>query len=102
VLPLGLVILQTLIFVLGGAIFGLGPDDHASPPLGATLFIALHGVNGAAILLTSFVLVGRARKLVRQGPATSADATSADATAADATAGPASGEPDSVDAESTH
>ncbi|MGH3704786.1 MAG: DUF6220 domain-containing protein [Agromyces sp.] len=66
VLPLVLIIFQTLIFVFGGMIFGLGPDDHASPPLGATLFIALHGVNGAAILLTSGWLVVRAHRLIRE------------------------------------
>ena len=54
-IPLGLIILQTLIFIFGGVIFGLGPDDHAAPPLGATLFIWLHGLNGAAILLVERV-----------------------------------------------
>lgn len=89
VLPLGLLIVQTLLFILTGVLFGLGPESHAEPPLGATLFLALHGVNGAAILLTSVALVVRARKLVRQGPpaprsSDDADASGAEAPAADA------------------
>ena len=91
VLPFALLILQTLIFVVGGMIFGLGPDDHANPPLGATLFIALHGVNGAAILLTSGWLAVRARRLMREP--VPKGTTTAEAAAESAT------EPTPVDAE---
>ncbi|GAA1820050.1 DUF6220 domain-containing protein [Agromyces neolithicus] len=68
VLPLVLILFQTALFILTGVIFGLGPDDHASPPLAATLFISLHAVNGAAILLMGVLMIVRARRLVREGP----------------------------------
>ncbi|MFF2494789.1 DUF6220 domain-containing protein [Agromyces sp. NPDC058064] len=81
-LPLVLLVVQTLLFVLTGALFGLGPDDHTAPPLGATLMVSLHGLNGAIILVTAIVLVGRARKLVREGrPASPAVDGGADASA---------------------
>jgi len=60
-----------------GVIFGLDESSHADPPLAATLFLGLHAVNGAAILLLGVLLVVRARRLVRQGtptkPAVAAD-----------------------------
>ncbi|MGW9631053.1 DUF6220 domain-containing protein [Agromyces sp. NPDC055520] len=84
VLPLVLILMQTVIFIVGGMIFGLGPDDHANPPIGATFFIALHGLNGAAILLISGWLAVRAKRLMgepmpRRGASSSAEAP-ADAT----------------------
>lgn len=90
-LPLILLIVQTLLFILTGVIFGLGPDDHTAPPLGATLMVSLHGLNGAIILITAIVLVGRARKLVREGrPGTPAvdGGTDASAPASSATTAP--------------
>ena len=68
VLPLVLILFQTVLFIITGAIFGLGPDSHASPPLAATLILSLHAVNGTAILLLGVLLVVRARRLVREGP----------------------------------
>jgi len=67
VLPLVLILFQTVLFIVTGAIFGLGPDSHASPPLAATLIVSLHAVNGTAILLLGVLLVVRARRLVRDG-----------------------------------
>ena len=67
VLPLVLILFQTVLFIVTGAIFGLGPDSHASPPLGATLIVSLHAVNGTAILLLGVLLIVRARRLVRDG-----------------------------------
>ncbi|RXZ67813.1 DUF6220 domain-containing protein [Agromyces albus] len=67
VLPLVLILFQTVLFIITGAIFGLGPDSHASPPLAATLLLSLHAVNGTAILLLGVLLVVRARRLVRDG-----------------------------------
>jgi carbon starvation protein CstA len=84
VLPLVLILFQTVLFILTGAIFGLGPDDHASPPLGATLLLSLHAVNGAAILLLGVLLVVRARRLVRQGPPVQLDAPEPEADEASA------------------
>ncbi|SDT07539.1 DUF6220 domain-containing protein [Microterricola viridarii] len=55
-LPLVLILLQTVIFILTGVIFGVGPDSHASPPLAATLFVSLHALNGLAIVLLSLYL----------------------------------------------
>jgi carbon starvation protein CstA len=67
VLPLVLILFQTVLFIVTGAIFGLGPESHASPPLAATLILSLHAVNGAAILLLGVLFVVRARRLVREG-----------------------------------
>lgn len=67
VLPIVLILFQTVLFILSGVIFGLDESNHADPPLGATLFLGLHAVNGAAILLLGVLLVVRARKLVRDG-----------------------------------
>jgi len=67
VLPLVLLITQTLLFILTSVIFDLTPASWAAPPLGATLVLALHGLNGAAILLVGVLLVSRARKLVKEG-----------------------------------
>jgi len=67
VLPLVLIVFQTVLFIVTGAIFGLGPDSHASPPLAATLIVSLHAVNGTAILLLGVLLIVRARRLVREG-----------------------------------
>ena len=77
VLPLVLILFQTVLFILTGVIFGLDESSHADPPLAATLFLGLHAVNGAAILLLGVLLVVRARRLVREGtpskPAVAAD-----------------------------
>ncbi|MRG60965.1 hypothetical protein GE115_13975 [Agromyces sp. CFH 90414] len=67
VLPLVLILFQTVLFILTGVIFGLDESSHADPPLAATLFLSLHAVNGAAILLVGVLLVVRARRLVRDG-----------------------------------
>jgi len=75
VLPLVLLITQTLLFILTSVIFDLTPASWAAPPLGATLVLALHGLNGAAILLVGVLLVSRARKLVKEGRRPSGTAT---------------------------
>lgn len=67
VLPLVLILFQTVLFILTGVLFGLDETSHAAPPLDATLFLSLHGLNGAAILLLGVLLVARARRLVRDG-----------------------------------
>jgi tellurite resistance protein TehA-like permease len=65
VLILVLLLFQTVLFILTGAIFGL--DESTPPPLGATLMLSLHAVNGTAILLLGVLLIVRARRLVRDG-----------------------------------
>lgn len=67
VIVLGLLILQTLIFVLTGLIFGIGPETP-HPPLAATMLVSLHPINGLAILLLSGVLAARAWALARRRP----------------------------------
>lgn len=62
VLVFGLLILQTLIFVLTGLIFGIGPETP-NPPLIATMFVSLHPINGLAILTVSFLVARRAHRL---------------------------------------
>ena len=75
VLVFGLLVLQTLIFIIGGAIFGVEPES-TEIPLAATLFISLHGLNGLAIIALSSVLMMRARRLAFSGDSgRGADAT---------------------------
>ncbi|MDQ0575971.1 DUF6220 domain-containing protein [Agromyces albus] len=67
VLPLVLILFQTVLFILTAMGFGLDESNWGSPPLGATLVLSLHAVNGTAILLLGVLLVVRARRLVRDG-----------------------------------
>lgn len=62
VLLIGLLIMQTLIFIITGAIFNVGPETP-DPPLGATLMVSLHPVNGLAILWVSVVVARRAWRM---------------------------------------
>lgn len=94
VLPLGLLIVQTLLFILTGVLFGLDESSHAAPPLGATLFNSLHGVNGAAILIASIALVLRSRRVLREGPP--APRAERETSPAEATAAAAAAESESV------
>jgi carbon starvation protein CstA len=82
VLPLVLILFQTVLFIITGAIFGLGPDSHASPPLAATLILSLHAINGTAILLLGVLFVVRARRLVREGAPAKPDTPVSDASEA--------------------
>jgi carbon starvation protein CstA len=83
VLPLVLILFQTVLFILTGAIFGL--DEHTAPPLGATLLLSLHAVNGTAILLLGVLFIVRARRLVREGAPAKLDTPVSDADEAPAT-----------------
>jgi len=65
VIVLGLLILQTLFFILTGVIFGV-TEESSEVPLGATLFVSLHGLNGLAIIALSATLFARARRLARE------------------------------------
>ena len=67
VLTVVLLLFQTVLFILTGVIFGLDESSWGSPPLGATLMLSLHAVNGTAILLLGVLLIVRARRLVRDG-----------------------------------
>lgn len=62
VLPLFLVLFQTVLFILTGVIFNVGPPSEGEVfviPLGATLILGLHAVNGAAIFFISTMLIRR-------------------------------------------
>ncbi|WP_210479176.1 DUF6220 domain-containing protein [Naasia sp. SYSU D00948] len=83
VIVLGLLILQTLIFIIGGMVFGIGPES-TEIPLAATLFISLHGLNGLAIIALSATLMNRARRLVKTGDTGRPSAPGAAATTAPA------------------
>jgi carbon starvation protein CstA len=75
-LPLVLLLFQTVLFILTDVIFVF--DEHTAPPLGATLFLSLHAVNGTAILLLGVLLVVRARRLVREGAPAKLETTGSD------------------------
>nr|WP_281068005.1 DUF6220 domain-containing protein [Arthrobacter stackebrandtii] len=66
VLPLVLVLFQTVLFILTGTIFNVGPPSEGeaiSIPLAATFMLAFHAVNGAVIFFTCTVLIRRSWKL---------------------------------------
>ena len=58
-----LVLFQTVLFILTGVLFGTTPDSHEAPPIGATILLSLHGLNGVAILLLGLVVLHRAWRL---------------------------------------
>lgn len=65
-LPLVLVLFQTVLFILTGTIFNVGPPSEGEPmviPMGATLMLGFHAVNGAAIFYISTMLIRRSWKL---------------------------------------
>lgn len=62
VLMLGLLIMQTLIFILTGLIFNVGPET-ASPPFAAILTVSLHALNPLFIVWVGVVVMLRARRL---------------------------------------
>ncbi len=66
VLVFVLLVFQTLIFIIGGAIFNVTPES-TEVPIGATIFLALHGLNGLAIIALSATLMNRARRLAFSG-----------------------------------
>jgi hypothetical protein len=58
VLPLGLIIVQVLIVVIGGAF-----DNGSNMTTGSVIVLGLHAVNGLAIMGVSGALFARARRL---------------------------------------
>lgn len=86
VLMFGLLIMQTLIFILTGLIFGVGPESP-NPPIAAVLTVSLHAVNPLIMIWVGVVIALRARRLAF--PVRGTDAAAADAPAsADSHAGP--------------
>lgn len=71
VLALGLLAMQTLIFVITGLIFNVGPDTP-NPPIGAVLMASLHPLNGLILMGVADALMRRGWRAVRAG--TTADA----------------------------
>jgi len=63
VLPLILVLFQTVLFILTGTIFNVGPPTEGAPPIdipaGATIMLGFHAVNGAAIFFVCTMLIRR-------------------------------------------
>lgn len=81
VLMLGLLAFQTVIFILTGLIFGIGPET-ANPPIAAVLTVSLHAVNPLIMIGVGIVIARHARRLAF--PAAAATPSEADAAAADA------------------
>ncbi len=93
VLMLGLLVMQTLIFVFTGLIFGVGPDTP-NPPVAAILTVSLHALNPMFMIWVGVVIALRARRLAFPGAgaapdgATATDAEAAVSPALDRPAGP--------------
>ncbi|MGB4780276.1 DUF6220 domain-containing protein [Microbacterium sp.] len=62
---IGLLLFQTLIFIITGVIFNVGPET-ARPPAAAILMVSLHALGGLAIIWVSSLLVRRAAALARR------------------------------------
>lgn len=78
VLMLGLLIMQTLIFIITGMIFGVGPDT-VNPPLAAVLMVSLHAVNPLIMIWVGVVIALHARR--RAFPSAGRTPSEADAAA---------------------
>ncbi len=83
VLAFGLLIVQTLIFILTGLIFGVGPES-AEIPFAATATVSLHALNGVAILFVLSVITRRAWALAFRTPPRATAAPAEAAATADA------------------
>lgn len=70
ILPLGLIVVQILLFIIAEALTGSSPEG---PTLGGAIILGLHALNGLAILTVAVVLFIRARELVKVGPPTRAE-----------------------------
>jgi hypothetical protein len=82
VIAILLLALQTVLFILTGAIFGVGPES-AEIPLAATLLVSLHVVNGLAILGLTITIARRAWLLAwKATPKATVDADRPDGAAA--------------------
>ncbi|WP_344059027.1 DUF6220 domain-containing protein [Microbacterium pumilum] len=77
-LLVGLLALQTLIFVITGLVFNIGPETP-HPPLAATMLLSLHPINGLAILVVSVIVAARAWKLAFARDAASVGSSAAPA-----------------------
>ena len=84
VIAILLLALQTVIFILTGVIFNVGPESPQIP-LAATMTVSLHALNGVAILVLTGVIARRAWMLAWRRP-TAASAVAEDATQPAATA----------------
>lgn len=69
VLPLVLVLFQTVLFIITSSIFSVS-EESAEIPIGATIMLGFHGLNGVAILWISAVLTRRAWRLASGRPVT--------------------------------
>ncbi|MBO0981658.1 DUF6220 domain-containing protein [Microbacterium sp. SD291] len=82
VLMLGLLIIQTLIFILTGLIFGIGPET-VNPPIASVLTVSLHAVNPLIMIGVGLVIARHARR--RAFPSVPETPSRADAAAVDVT-----------------
>jgi len=62
VIVLLLLVVQTLLFLITGVVFGVEPDSP-SMPLAASILLGLHPVNGLAIMALTAIVMLRARRL---------------------------------------
>ena len=82
VIAILLLALQTVIFILTGVIFGVGPES-TQIPLAATMTVSLHALNGVAILALTSIIARRAWVLAwRKTSAAAPDAGVADSATA--------------------
>ena len=64
-----LLVFQTLFILIPVLIFGLESPTGGEVPAVATAIMALHGLNGLAIIALSATLMNRARRLTKTGDA---------------------------------
>lgn len=64
----GLLVFQTLVFILTGLIFAVGPDTP-NPPIAAVLMVSLHAVGGLAMIWVASLVTRSAAALTRASEA---------------------------------
>jgi hypothetical protein len=69
VLAFVLILFQTVLFIIAGSIFNVD-QNSTEIPVGASIILGFHGLNGLAIIAISGILLGRAVRLDRTGRAT--------------------------------
>ncbi|MET1044689.1 MAG: DUF6220 domain-containing protein [Microbacteriaceae bacterium] len=69
VVPLALILFQTVLFILTGAVTGAS-EESAEVPVAASIMLGFHAIVGLAAFVVSYMLIQRARRLIATGSAT--------------------------------
>ncbi|WP_166871038.1 MULTISPECIES: DUF6220 domain-containing protein [unclassified Salinibacterium] len=68
VVPLALILFQTVLFIITGAV--TGAEGGGEIPVAASIMLGFHAIVGLAAFVVSYMLIQRARRLIATGSAT--------------------------------